>query len=341
MAAVRIQKVLAEAGISSRRQAEELILAGRVEVNGKLVTQLPCFVDPQADQVRVDGQAVRFRGGPRQTLLLNKPKGVSAGPAGERAGQPNVLDLVPPMRPPVCVVGGLDADSTGLVVITNDGELADRLNHPRYGHERTYVVEVDGRMDQATADALRAGVFLDERRVPGVRLVKVLGRQADSTLLEVHAVEVVSRQVQRMLAKVRHKPRRLRRVGLGPLRQTGLKIGHFRRLSEIEVRNIKQPSEPIDQAQEERPHSRAGLRGRGRSPKRAPQVQPMAGAAQAKGHGRTSAGRGKAPAGRRRTEHGKAQGVPRGRAAGGKGTGQARGRQGKLSGGPRRRRKRS
>jgi len=269
MIGIRIQKVLADAGISSRRQAEEMILQGRVEVNGHLVTALPCFVDPQADRICVDGQPIRMPSGPKQAYLLNKPKGVLAGLAGQKGPGPHVLDLAPPIRPPVYVVGALDADSTGLVVLTNDGELADRLNHPRYRQERTYVAEVDARVDEATIEALRSPMWLDDRRVEGARLVKVLRRGGDGTLLEIHIVEAMSRQVQRMLAKVRHKVRRLRRVGLGPLREKGLKIGHFRPLSPTEIARIKQAAQGGGQGGGQAADGAPGKRlGRARSSRR-------------------------------------------------------------------------
>ncbi len=163
MSKVRVQKVLAEAGVASRRAAEAMILQGRVEVNGRIVNRLPCLVDVETDRIRVDGQTVARPAAVKTYVLLNKPKGVVCARDDKRA-RPRVYDLVPPLRGQTYCVGGLDVDSTGLVLLTNDGELADRLNHPRYGVPRTYIVEVDGRVESPAVDKLASGVFIDGRR---------------------------------------------------------------------------------------------------------------------------------------------------------------------------------
>ena len=194
MSPVRIQKALAEAGVASRRAVEEMILEGRVEVNGQLVTRLPCFVDLEQDRIRVDGQVVAKAGGARTCYLLNKPRGVVCGPR-DAHGRPRAVDLVPPMTGQVYCVGALDVDSTGLVLLTNDGSLADRLNHPRYGVPRTYLVEVDGSVPPQAVDKIAAGVFIGGRRA-APRTVKVLRRGHARTVLEVQLVESAGREVR-------------------------------------------------------------------------------------------------------------------------------------------------
>ena len=178
-----------------------MILEGRVEVNGQLVVQIPCFVDVQRDRIRVDGRASPWPARRKTCFLLNKPRGVVCA-RRDAHGRPRVYDLVPPMTGQVYCVGSLDVDSTGLVLLTNDGVLADRLNHPRYGVPRTYLVEVDGsRGGRQAVDKIAAGVFIDGRRA-APESVKVLRRGRDRTLLEVELVESAGREVRPILIRL-------------------------------------------------------------------------------------------------------------------------------------------
>jgi 23S rRNA pseudouridine2605 synthase len=233
MSKVRIQKVLAEAGLASRRAAEALILQGRVEVNGRIVNRLPCLVDVQVDRIRVDGQMVAKPPVRKTYVLLNKPKGVVCA-RSDKYARPGVHDLVPPLDGQTYYVGGLDVDSTGLVLLTNDGALADRLNHPRYGVPRTYVVEVDGRLEGPAVDKIASGVFIDGRRA-APRRVRVLRRDDRRTLLEIQLVESAGREVRPILIRLGHRSRRLKRTAIGPISDQGLKIGHFRLLRRREI----------------------------------------------------------------------------------------------------------
>jgi pseudouridine synthase len=233
MSKVRIQKVLAEAGLASRRAAEELILQGRVEVNGQIVNRLPCLVDVQTDHIRVDGRIVARTAAKKTYVLLNKPKGVVCARSDNRA-RPRVYDLVPPLDGQTYCVGGLDVDSTGLVLLTNDGALADRLNHPRYGVPRTYVVEVDGRVEGPAVDKIASGVFIDGRRA-APRSVRVLRRDDRRTLLEIQLVESAGREVRPILFRLGYRSRRLKRSAIGPISGEGLKIGRFRLLKRREI----------------------------------------------------------------------------------------------------------
>ncbi|MFA6135330.1 MAG: pseudouridine synthase [Phycisphaerae bacterium] len=234
---VRIQKVLAEAGVASRRSAEMMILEGLVKVNGQIVHKLPCFVE-EDDEIRVDGSVVRRHGSGRKTyFLINKPKGVVCSQT-DLQQRPRVYDIVPPLGGQIYCVGSLDVDATGLVLLTSDGELAEILNHPRYNVPRRYLVEVDGRVGVTTIEALKIGVIIDRRRSNPAK-VKVLRRGPERTLLELELVESSGREVRPILARLGHKSRRLKRTGLGPISDVGIKIGHFRTLRSGEVTAIK------------------------------------------------------------------------------------------------------
>jgi 23S rRNA pseudouridine2605 synthase len=233
---IRIQKVLAEAGVASRRAVEEMILEGRVEVNGQIVNRLPCFVDPDADRIRVDGQTVARPSARKTYILLNKPKGIVCA-ARDTRGRPRVYDLVPPLEGQTYCLGGLDVDSTGLVLLTNDGAMADRLSHPRYGVPRTYLVEVDGHIEGKTADRLTSGIFVDGRRSAAKR-VRVLRRGDRRTLLEITLVESAGREVRPLLMRLGHKSRRLKRTAIGPVTDRGIKIGKFRLLNRSEIKAL-------------------------------------------------------------------------------------------------------
>jgi 23S rRNA pseudouridine2605 synthase len=237
MSRVRIQKALAEAGVASRRAAETMVLEGRVEVNGEVVIQIPCFVDVQRDRICVDGRAVALASAAKTCYLLNKPRGVVCA-LGDARARPRVYDLVPYMTGQVYCVGGLDVDSTGLVLLTNDGALADQLNHPRHGVLRTYVVEVDGSVAPQAVDKIAAGVFIDGRRA-APRSVKVLRRGRDRTLLEIELVESAGREVRPILIRLGYKSRRLKRTAIGAASIQGVPIGQFRRLGAREMAALK------------------------------------------------------------------------------------------------------
>jgi pseudouridine synthase len=239
MAKMRIQKVLSEAGVASRRAVEQMVLEGRVRVNGEVVAEVPCFVDPQADRIQVDGQLVRRqRGGEKLYFLLNKPRGVvctQSDPQGRR----KAVDLVPqiPGRRVYCV-GRLDVDSTGVILLTNDGELTQYLTHPRYGVAKTYVVEIDGRLTGENIAALKHGVYLDGKRTGGAA-VKVLRKGHQRSLLEITLTEGRNREVRRVLLKFGVRVKRLKRVAIGPVTDRGLKIGNFRALRAVEVAKLR------------------------------------------------------------------------------------------------------
>ena len=233
MAKTRIQKVLSEAGVASRREAEEMLTQGRVTVNGERMTDLPCFVE-ESDDIRVDGQSVRRRPRARTYILLNKPRGVVCTQRDDpRHSRPRAVDLVGRAGGGVHCVGRLDMDSTGLIVLTDDGDLTNRLTHPRFGVAKTYVVRVAGRITAEDLAALQKGMHLDGRRARAQ--TKVIRRGHQESLLEIRLHEGRNRQIRRMLARLGHKVLRVHRRAIGPITDRGVKIGKFRRLAAAEV----------------------------------------------------------------------------------------------------------
>ena len=241
---VRLQKILSLAGIASRRSAERFIEAGRVSVNGHVVTRLGSRADPDRDDVRVDGRRIG-RAERRRYLLVNKPTGfVTTRHDPQR--RRTVLDLVPRVREYVYPVGRLDYDSEGLLLLTNDGDLAERLTHPRHGVERVYEAVVRGVPSATTLRRLAAGVVVDGRRTTPA-LVRLLGghssRRQNQARVRMTLREGRNRQVRRMFESMGHEVLRLRRVQLGPIRASGLKAGEARELSQAEVRALRRAVE--------------------------------------------------------------------------------------------------
>jgi 23S rRNA pseudouridine2605 synthase len=231
----RLQKVLARAGVASRRAAEELIQEGRVTVNRQVVTQLGVKVDPSRDEIRVDGQRVEVAPG-RVYIMLNKPRGVLSvmeDPRGRRA----LAELVTvPGR--LYPVGRLDATSEGLILLTDDGELAHLLTHPRYEQEKEYRVLVNGSPSEATLEAWQRGVLLDGEPTAPAR-VAVIRREKNSTWMRIAMREGRKRQIRRVAALLGHPVRELRRVRLGPLVLGTLEAGQWRYLSPKEIEGLQ------------------------------------------------------------------------------------------------------
>lgn len=226
----RLQKVLARAGVASRRASEELIAGGRVEVNGD-VAALGRRVDPEVDRIAVDGAPVGVRSG-LVHYLLNKPAGVISA-ASDPHGRPVATDLVPP-EPRVYPVGRLDADSEGLLLLTNDGELTLRLTHPRFGVDKEYLVAIDGTPRPGTLRRLREGIDLDDGPTAPARV-----SQVGPGVLRIVLHEGRNRQIRRMCAAVGHPVTRLVRTRIGPLRDGSLAPGQWRALEVPEVRALE------------------------------------------------------------------------------------------------------
>lgn len=226
----RLQKLLAAAGLGSRRECEGLVAAGRVTVDGRPAS-LGERADPAVQEVAVDGVPVRFD---VRTVayLLNKPAGYVTT-ARDPQGRPIVVDLVP-AEPRVFPVGRLDRDTEGLLVLTNDGDLAHRIMHPSHGLPKTYVAEVAGAVRPATLARLRRGVDLEDGPARAAT-ARLLARRGAESVVEVVVTEGRNRIVRRMLATVGHPVRRLARSAIGPVRDDKLAPGRFRRLTPTEL----------------------------------------------------------------------------------------------------------
>jgi 23S rRNA pseudouridine2605 synthase len=275
----RIQKLLAEAGVESRRHVEEMVLQGRVSVNGEVVTKLPVMVDPEEDTVEVDGERVQLArriNKERVYVLMNKPKGVYCTNVAQ-GEQRRAIDLLPhDFNYRVYPVGRLDADSRGLLLLTNDGELTQQLTHPKFGVVKTYTAVVDGFVKPETIERLASGVWLADPNKGGFRTshshIKVVRRATKNSVLQITIKEGRNRQVRRMLAKVGHKVRELTRVKIGTLEIGRLKPGEFRLLSPREVnelrKNIAEKRERAEAKARENPKRAKPARSEPRRPPR-------------------------------------------------------------------------
>ncbi|HHT47755.1 MAG TPA: rRNA pseudouridine synthase [Firmicutes bacterium] len=232
----RLQKFLARCGVASRRKAEELIVNGLVTVNGEVVRELGVKVTPGEDRVTVAGRVVRLETEPIY-LMMNKPQGYITGNRDPQ-GRKTVLALLPEGFPRVYPVGRLDYNTTGLLLLTNDGELAYALTHPKFQIKKVYQALVRGIPDQTALFRLRTGVVLaDGPTLPAeVAIIKV---EAGNAILSIGLREGRKRQVRRMCAAVGHRVLTLERVAMGPLRLGDLKVGHYRRLTAAELKAVK------------------------------------------------------------------------------------------------------
>jgi pseudouridine synthase len=250
--ALRLQKILSQAGVASRRGAEQLIAEGRVSVNGVTVREMGVKAEPARDDIRVDGR--RIKGAERlRYILLYKPPGyvtTRSDPQRRRT----VLDLLHGVREYVYPVGRLDYDTEGLLLLTNDGELAARLTHPRHEIERTYEARVAGMPDVDALERLRRGIPLDGRRtLPADVALLNPGKGRDGVLL-LTIREGRNRQVRRMLEAVGHPVQKLKRTRIGPIADRRLKPGEWRDLTEDEVRTlVDRASRPASAASPPRP----------------------------------------------------------------------------------------
>ena len=234
----RIQKLLSQAGIASRRASEKLMVEGRVTVNGVTVTELGTKADPSRDDIRVDGRRIKTNEA-RRYLLLNKPRGYVTTRSDPQR-RPTVVDLLGGVREYVYPVGRLDFDSEGLLLLTNDGDLAARLAHPRHGVPRVYEAKVVGVPDAHDLTRLSRGIVVDGRRTSPAT-VRLLGQSRDGSqsTLEITIHEGRNRQVRNMCDAIGHPVDALRRVAIGPIRDRKLKLGHWRELTEAEIAKLK------------------------------------------------------------------------------------------------------
>lgn len=274
----RLQRVLADAGVGSRRHCEALIEAGAVTVNGQVVDSLPAWVDAATDRVVADGRPIRRALERPVYIMLNKPRGV-VSTNSDPEGRPRAIDLVQhPDKPRLYPVGRLDMDSSGLLLLTNDGDFANRLTHPRYEVHKGYEVVVGGLLDAAAAQRLEHGIFLPERKRAGASkrggaarpsaaprsavapsatgapkppvagphgrrtqrsTLRVLARDRDRTILYMELREGRNRQIRRMMLQLGHPVKKLKRVCMGPLQLRGLGIGEWRELTGRELTALR------------------------------------------------------------------------------------------------------
>lgn len=294
----RLQKVLAAAGLASRRECEEYITEGRVQVDGVVITELGARVDRAKQEIKVDGEPLpRIR---LQYFAVHKPPGI-VSTNRDPSGRPRVIDLLPPGVGRMFNVGRLDMASEGLILVTNDGPLADQLTHPRHGVEKIYEVLVAGQPAPDVLAQVKRGVHLSDGFVHAVD-VRIKSSKKGATLLEMVLDEGRNREVRRLLARLGHKVQRLIRVAVGPIRLGELPRGAVRMLTHEEVKKLREVAAagPKPEAADSAPQRRPARRGPG-GPKRAPMRgnRPAAGAGKPVGGRKPTGGRtamGKPPA---------------------------------------------
>ncbi len=229
----RLQKVLAQAGIASRRKCEEIILAGRVEVNEEKITTLGVKVDPNIDLIKVDGRAIRAE--KKVYLLMNKPKGVITS-ASDPEGRKIVTDFIPGIKERVVPVGRLDYDTEGLLLLSNDGEFVNKLTHPRHHVPKTYHAFVKGVPHGDVLDKLKKGIMLEDGITAPAEVEYVdIDPDRKSSIITITIYEGRNRQVRRMFESVSFPVQKLRRVQFGDLTLHGVSRGHYRHLIETEI----------------------------------------------------------------------------------------------------------
>ena len=263
---VRLNKYLASHGIGSRRSCDELIAAGGVMIDGEIVTRLGVQVDPSADRIEVDGVVLKPERVRHRYYLLNKPSGVVCT-NDERESRPRAMDLIgDPRKGRIFTVGRLDEETVGIVLLTNDGDFANRIMHPRYGVPKTYLVKLAGKIKDGDIERLRDGVWIAEGRTAGAR-IRVQQRTVNQTRLFVTLQEGKNREVRRMFAGLGYKLLDLKRVRIGSLTDRGLKPGHWRPLTRSEVSELLAWTDPEQRGELERRFDRPDRRSGKGSPR--------------------------------------------------------------------------
>lgn len=235
MAAIRLQKYLAEAGVASRRKCEELISQGRVEVDGQVVSEPGTKVEGD-EVIKIDGKEVR-REQKKVYILLNKPVGVISS-AHDQFSRKTVLDLVEGIDERIYPVGRLDYDTSGLIILTNDGEFANMLMHPRHEQDKTYRAQIKGRLGDDDIRILEAGIVIEDYRTSPAK-VKVLQTAPKDTTVEITIHEGKNRQVRKMFEALEYPVLRLKRTGIGTISTSGLEEGKWRYLTRNEIEALR------------------------------------------------------------------------------------------------------
>lgn len=236
MTLVRLQKFLAQAGVASRREAERIILAGRVKVNEKTVTELGTKTDPEIDVIELDGRKL-FLSEKKVYYILNKPTGYVTT-MKDPGGRPTVADLTSHIKERVYPAGRLDFDTSGLLLITNDGDLANALAHPKKEVDKCYEVKVRGVPSEESLCKLAKGILLEDGMTAPAR-ARLLKKERDKAWIEIIIHEGRNRQVRRMCDAIGHKVIKLKRIGIGPLKLGHLAPGKIRPLSPRELESLK------------------------------------------------------------------------------------------------------
>ena len=238
----RLNKFLADAGVASRRACDVLVEERRVMVNGQIVKKMPAWVDPETDVVEVDGRRVGRRRRGHTYLVLNKPRNVISTNS-DPEGRKRVFDFVPHDQRLFCV-GRLDYDSTGMVILTDDGALTQKLTHPSGEVSKTYRVTIKGRLQEEEIERMRKGIYMGDKergrpmkaKVSNVRLID---RHHDRSRLEITLREGKNREIRRILARLGHPVKRLKRTAIGPVKLKGVASGQWRELTRAEVAALR------------------------------------------------------------------------------------------------------
>jgi 23S rRNA pseudouridine2605 synthase len=231
---VRLQKFLADAGIASRRAAEQIILEGKVRVNGRFVRLLGTKIDPDRDEVILDGKIIRAR--KKLYIALNKPPGCVCSHKDE-LGRPTIYDLLPKEWQIVHSVGRLDFNSEGLIFLTNDGQFALRLTHPRYGVRKKYIATVEGRLEREMLEEFTRGIFHGGEKLKAEKAILISASKSQS-VVELELSEGKNREVRRMFESQNVSVKKLQRVQIGKIKLGELKLGKWRTLTETEIKTL-------------------------------------------------------------------------------------------------------
>lgn len=235
----RLQKFLAEAGVASRRKAEELIAQGKVKVNGKVVTEMGMKIDPAKDEVTYLDKKVTTKNTKMVYLMLYKPEGYVTT-AKEQFGRPAVMDLVKGVKERIFPVGRLDYDTSGLLLLTNDGDLTYKLTHPKHDVDKTYIAKLYGVPDEGALQKFRRGVVIDGKRTKPAK-IQIIDKDKDGRFCTAEIIihEGRNRQVRKMCEAIKHPVAQLKRVATGELKLGDLQKGKYRHLTEKEVKYLK------------------------------------------------------------------------------------------------------
>lgn len=233
---IRLNKFLAQAGVASRREVDKMIAEGRIKVNGQVVQVLGCKIDDEKDRVEVDGKRVEREEG-LVYLMLNKPPGYLVT-LKDNFQRPTIQQLLPSLRQRIFPVGRLDYDSSGLLLLTNDGELAYRLTHPRFKVPKIYLVKVKSEPDPSDRARLEKGIYIDGKKTAPAKIAQIRGDQKKS-LFKIEIFEGRKREVKRMFQAIGHKVLQLQRTNFGGLKLGSLKAGKWRYLTRKEIDSLK------------------------------------------------------------------------------------------------------